>query len=164
METTLASTTSSTARGEPSAYRAILWGGLSCGILDIAAAFVTWGLRGVSPIRVLQAIAAGLLGRGSFEGGLATAMLGLLCHFVIAFGAATVYYAASRKLRFMVDRAVVAGALYGIAVWLFMQFVVIPLSAIDMPRLTAGGVAIGLVIHMLFVGLPIALAVRRYSK
>ncbi len=70
--------------------------------LDITAAFVNSGLRGVRPIRILQAIASGLLGAGSYKGGFATATLGLVLHFVIAFGATAVYYAASRKLTFLV--------------------------------------------------------------
>ena len=47
-------------------YQAILWGGLIAGALDITAAFVTSGLRGVGPIRILQAIASGLLGADSY--------------------------------------------------------------------------------------------------
>jgi uncharacterized membrane protein YagU involved in acid resistance len=120
----------------------------------------------VSPLRILQSIASGLLGAASYEGGLGTAALGLALHFVIALGAAFVYYAASRKLKFMVRRAViVCGLLYGIAVYLFMNSVVLPLSAFPhkiWPRPDV--VLTGLVVHMLCVGLPIALTVRRYSK
>jgi len=50
---------------KPKAYRAILWGGLIAGTLDILAAFINSGLRGVSPTRVLQSIASGLLGADS---------------------------------------------------------------------------------------------------
>jgi hypothetical protein len=148
----------------PKPHLAILWGGLLCGVLDITAAFITFGLRGTSPIRLLQGIAYGLLGPETYNGGTATAALGLLCHFVVAFGAATVYYLASRKLRFMVEKPLVVGPLYGIAVWLFMSFVVMPLSAIGMPKVTIGSMALGWFVHMLCVGLPIALAVRAYSK
>ena len=81
-------------------FRTILWGGLIAGALDITAAFVTSGLRGVGPIRVLQAIASGLLGAVSFRGGFTTATFGLVLHFWIAFVATAVYYAASRKLAF----------------------------------------------------------------
>ena len=90
-------------------FRTILWGGLIAGALDITAAFVTSGLRGIGPIRVLQAIASGLLGAVSYKGGFATATLGIVLHFVIAFGATAVYYAVSRKLSFLVQRAVVCG-------------------------------------------------------
>ena len=145
------------------AVRAICWGGLIAGALDITAAFVL-NVK-VGPMRVLRGIASGLLGASAAQGGVGTALLGLLLHFVIAFGAAAVYYTASRKLTFLVQQAIVCGLLYGIAVYWFMNLVVLPLSAFPRKvQFHASGVAIGLIVHMLCVGLPIALAVRRYSK
>jgi hypothetical protein len=70
--------------------------GLIAGILDITSAFVIAGIKGTGSIRMLQGIASGLLGQRSFEGGMATAGLGLTTHFLIAFTAAAVFYAASR--------------------------------------------------------------------
>src|SRR5471030_331245 len=83
-------------------YLGIFLGGLIAGTLDILAAFLNLHRVGVAPERVLQGIASGLLGRSSFRGGMATAALGLFCHFLIAFGAAAVYYAVSRRLRVLV--------------------------------------------------------------
>ena len=79
-----------------SLLRAILWGGLVAGILDLAFALTFNGLRGVPLIRIPQVIASGLLGPASFQGGTTTAALGLALHFVIAFGFATFYNLASR--------------------------------------------------------------------
>ena len=56
-------------------------------------------------------------------------MLGVVLHFVIALGAATVYYLASRKLTFLVSSAVLCGLIYGALVYLFMHLIVLPLSA-----------------------------------
>jgi len=143
-------------------YRAILWAGLIAGTLDITAASVVGTLlRGGNPVRVLQSVASGLLGRDAFQGGAAAAALGLVLHFVIAFGAATVYFAASRKLRFMVEHAVVCGLLYGVAVYAFMNSVVVPLSAapFQIPYKP-----LGLIIHLFCIGLPIGLIVRKFSK
>ncbi len=78
--------------------RAVLWAGLACGVLDITAALIVYGYFGLKPVRLLQGIASGLLGPKAFQGGLGAALLGLLCHFVIAFGAAAVYSAASRAI------------------------------------------------------------------
>jgi len=75
-------------------------GGLACGVLDITAALIVYGYLGAKPLRLLQGIAGGLLGPRTYSGGIATALLGLLCHFVIAFSAAAVYVAASASLRF----------------------------------------------------------------
>jgi hypothetical protein len=150
---------------KPKAYRAIIWGGLIAGTLDILAAFVSSGLRGVSPTQVLQAIASGLLGAGSFKGGFATAALGLVLHFFIATTATAIYYAASRKLKVLVDQAMVCGLAYGIPVYLVMNHLVLPLSAVPFTiSHTPGHVATAALILMFCVGLPIALVVRRYSK
>src|SRR5882724_11345229 len=114
---------------KPNALMGILWGGLACGVLDITAALVVYGYLGAKPIPLLQGIAAGLLGPKAFQGGLATAMLGLLCHFVIALGAAAVYFAASRAVPALLQHVVASGALYGVAVYFFMSRIVLPLSA-----------------------------------
>src|SRR5882762_10132922 len=142
---------------------AILWGGLLCGVLDITAALVVYGYMGAKPLRLLQGIAGGLLGPRTYSGGVATALLGLLCHFVIAFSAAAVYVAASRVTPFLVRHAVFCGALYGIAVYFFMSRVVVPLSAAAKFPFSFKMMIIGIIIHILCVGLPIALAARRYA-
>ncbi|PYX25326.1 MAG: hypothetical protein DMG82_05360 [Acidobacteria bacterium] len=53
---------------------AILWAGFTCGTLDISAALVVYRYFGRSPMRLLQGIAAGVLGSRSFQGGLPTAL------------------------------------------------------------------------------------------
>jgi len=143
---------------------AILWGGLIAGTLDITAAFATWGLRGVRPNRVLQGIASGLLGPAAFQGGAGTAALGAVLHFFIAFSAATVFYLASRKLPWLTQRAVLSGMLYGAAVYLFMYWAVMPLSAVRRGPFTWAETIVAVITHIVCVGLPIALSVQRYAK
>src|SRR5258705_8152721 len=147
----------------PNTLLAILWGGLLCGVLDITAALVVYGSMGAKPLRLLQGIAAGLLGPRTYNGGIATALLGLLCHFVIAFSAAAVFVAASRFAPFLVRQAVLSGVLYGIAVYFFMSRVVVPLSAAAKFPFSLKMMVIGIVIHIFCVGLPIALAARRFA-
>ncbi len=145
------------------ALPAILWGGFACGVLDISAALIVYGFFGARPGRLLQGIAAGLLGPRAFEGGLPTALLGLLCHFLIAFSAAGVYVAASRRIPFLVERTVLSGVLYGVAVYFFMNRLVVPLSAATKYPFSVKMMVIGVVIHIFCVGLPISLAARRYA-
>jgi len=146
------------------AFLAIFWGGLACGVLDITQAWVAWGIRGVAPVRILQSIASGLLGPKAFQGGAGIAALGLFLHFFIAFTAAAIYYAASRNIAFMTQRAVLSGMLYGEMVFLFMNYVVLPLSAIHrFPTYTMPLIITGPIGHLFLVGLPIALAVRKFS-
>ena len=149
---------------KPSALRAILWAGFSCGILDITAAFIVYGFLGAKPIPLLQGIATGVMGPSARQGGLPTAALGLFLHFVIAFGAATVYFVASRLMSFLTKHAVATGFLYGIAVYFFMQRVVIPLSAARRSAFSLRMMMVGIVIHMFCVGLPIALSIRKYGS
>ncbi len=148
----------------PNAVRAVLWAGFACGVLDITAALVVYGFFGAKPVPLLQGIASGLLGSRAFQGGLATALLGLLCHFVIAFGAAAVYFAASRTIPFLIQNAILSGALYGVAVYFFMNRIVVPLSAAAKRPYSMKLMIIGVVIHIFCVGLPISLGVRRFSK
>ena len=146
-------------------FQPIFLGGLIAGTLDICAAFLTAWLRaGVGPVRVLHFVASGLIGPASFEGGAKTAVLGLALHYLIATGATIVFYLASRKLMFLIERPVHFGLLYGVAVYLFMNFVVLPLSRIPQRPMTVSGFIIGLLTIMFCIGLPIALIVRRYSR
>ena len=122
---------SASAAPSSSAFLAIFWGGLACGVFDITQACIAWGIQNhLSPMRIFQSIAAGLLGPKAFQGGMKTAILGGVLHFFIAFSWAAIYYIASRRLPFMVEKAVLSGLLYGELVWLTMNFVVIPLSAL----------------------------------
>jgi hypothetical protein len=77
---------------------AILWAGFTCCTLDISAALVVYRYFGRPPMRLLQGIAAGVLGSRSFQGGLPTALLGLFCHFFIACSAATVKRTMTAKM------------------------------------------------------------------
>jgi uncharacterized membrane protein YagU involved in acid resistance len=141
--------------------RAIVWGGALCGTLDAIAATSSFALRKVPPMRVWQNVASGLLGASSFQKGWRTAALGLLLHLVIAFGAATVFCVTAHWLPWLVRFPVTAGALYGIVVFLVMNLIVLPLSAMPKRQVTGAVVVTQLVIHVLFVGLPISLAASR---
>ena len=115
-------------------------------------------MSGIPVIRVFQFIASGALGVRSFHGGGATAALGVFFHFVIATGAAAVFYALSVKLPMILRRPFLWGPMYGAGVFLFMHYVVVPLSAAPKQGpLSARGLANLLFSHIFFVGIPIAL-------
>ena len=143
----------------------ILLGGLIAGTLDLTAACVySWLRANVRPVTVFQFIASGVLGRDSFTGGAKSAIIGIALHFVIATVAAALFYLASRSWLFLVERPIVAGLLYGIPVYLFMNFVVLPLSQVQLRPQPMSGRIINLVILMFCIGLPIALITRRYAR
>src|SRR5215467_11250283 len=145
------------------AFRAILTAGLVVGVLDISSAFVIWWQRGIGARRGLQGIAAGLLGANSFNGGLVTAGLGLLLHFLVAFVVVIVFYLVSRKIEFLTLHAVASGALYGICVYIVMYWFVLP-TVFPTFRHRLGNELLAIVIHISLIGLPCALIVRRYSQ
>lgn len=150
--------------GRSRAITAIVVGGVAAGILDIASAVGAWLPRGVPPMRILQSVASGVYGADAYQGGWSTALIGLCLHFTIALTAAAVFYLASRKLHLMTARPVIAGFIYGELVYLFMNFVVVPLSAIGEPfPFRWQSLVTGPVGHLIFVGLPISLAVRHYA-
>jgi hypothetical protein len=155
---------SAPASEESQAMPAIGWAGLVAGVLDISSAFVLGYSKGVGPTRVLQGVAAGLIGRdAAINGGLATAGLGLAIHFFIAFVVATVFYAASRKLVFLTQHPIISGMLYGVVVYGFMYWVVMPLAyPVVHPSFSRDATAV--CVHMLLIGLPISLIVRQYSR
>lgn len=142
----------------------ILLGGISCAILDGAASTIQFALRGVNPSRVWQGVASGLLGPESFRHGTRSAVLGLLCHFLIAMVAAIVFGLAIHYVPSLVRHYLLSGALYGVIVFLFMNLVVIPLSAVPKRPLTLSGVMKQVLIHIFCVGLPISLAASRFWR
>jgi hypothetical protein len=145
--------------GKRNALLAIAVGGGIAGTLDLLQACILFGWR------IPLVIAAGLLGRQAIHAGAGTYVLGVFLHFFIACSAAAVYYAASRKLRFMTEYPLVCGLFFGAAVEEVMNLVVLPLSALH-----ARGpyklydLILGLVVHMVVVGLPISFSVRRFAK
>ena len=145
--------------GKRDALLAIAVGGFTAGALDLAQAMTLFGAR------IPLLIAGGLLGRQALHGGAGTYILGLLLHFFIACSAATTYYAASRRLVFLTEHPLVCGLAFGAAVELVMNLVVLPLSALHARGpYKLQDLILGLLVHMVVVGLPISYSVRRFAK
>ena len=145
------------------AFRAIFTAGLVVGVLDISSAFVIWWQRGVGARRGLQGIAVGLLGANAFDGGLATAGLGLALHFFVAFVVVSVFYLASLQIEFLTIHPIASGVLYGIGVYIVMYWFVLP-TAFPTFRHRLWNELLAVAIHISLIGLPCALIVRRYSQ
>jgi len=140
----------------------VVMGGLIAGTLDIVFACTFWALKaGVPARRILQSVAAGLLGAQSFEGGLVTAALGLFLQFVIAVSMAVAYYLVARRWTPLCHRPLLYGAAYGLVLYMVMNYVVVPLSAARPGSHDPLWVGSSVAVHALFVGVPIALSVRR---
>jgi hypothetical protein len=142
----------------------VLRAGVVAGTLDLLYALIFFSLRGAKPIRIPQSIASGLLGARAFQGGLRTALLGIALHFLIACSAAAIFYAASRKIRFLTAKPVLSGLLYGAAIYLFMNYVVVPLSAARSAPFSPLIFITGALAILFLVGLPISLIISRYAR
>jgi hypothetical protein len=140
---------------------AVLTGGLIVGCLDLAYAIVVYSPK--APILIPQTIASGILGKASYAEGTSSAVLGVVCHFFIAFCVATVYYLASRRLPFLVERAVPWGMAYGLMVYCVMHGLVLPLSNAAHRPIPPIYVVTEFVEHAFFVGLPASLSVRFFT-
>jgi hypothetical protein len=142
-----------------SAVLAIAVGGLIAGSLDLLQACILFGWN------IPLAIAGGLLGARAFHGGAGMYVLGVFLHFFIACSAAAIYYAASRRLGFLMEHALVCGLFFGVAVELVMSLVVLPLSALHARGpYELHDLIQGLLVHMVVVGLPISFSVRRFGR
>jgi hypothetical protein len=137
--------------------------GVGAGTLDLTASATLFVLKGGSLKKILQFIASGALGARSFEGGRKTAAAGMGFHFFIAFSVAAVYYFLRSRIPLMVADPAMTGILYGLGVHLTMSLVVVPLSAAPRRPFSIVAFVTQAVIHMLLVGLPIALIVRHLS-
>ena len=147
--------------------QSVLWGGLSAGVLDITAACGQAAWRnGSGPLRVFQSVAGGWLGVATFQGGWKTAALGLALHFLIATVWAAVYSLISLQWPVWRQSALLSGLLYGSLVYLFMYGMVLPLSAYHTKFFNqrVGLLLSNWLIHLICVGVPIALAAKRFLK
>jgi Na+/alanine symporter len=134
-------------------------GGGIAGTVDLLHACILFGWD--IPLR----IAGGLLGKEAFNGGAGTYVLGVGLHFFIASSAAAVYYGASHNLVFMKEHPLVCGLFFGASVEDVMRFIVLPLSALHAKGpYKLKDLILGLVVHMILVGLPISFSVPRFAK
>ncbi len=150
-------------RGRRSWGQALVASALVAGFLDISyAILISYFRSGTRPSRILQSVAAGALGRDAFTGGARTAAIGLGFHFLNAFIITAIFFAVASRVPALTRRPVLVGALYGIGVYLVMNLVVVPFSRIGVRPHPAPIVAVtGILVHMFFIGVPIALGARR---
>lgn len=106
---------------------AILLGGVVAGTLDVAAASL---ISGKDPGFILQFIGSGLIGKAAFDGGTGSMMLGLALQELMGIIIAAVFVLASLKLPWLRRRWVAAGLTYGVGIYIVMNYVVLPLSAV----------------------------------
>ena len=162
MNTTAAHLESARAR---SPWAPILTGGILSGAIDLTYASTYHGLvNGITPIRILQSIASGLLGTAAFDQAFPAALIGFVAHFSILIVAAAMYYAASRHLAWLRRYPYFSGMAFGVAIYCTMNFIVLPLSAAPHFKHTLPGTLSDFSVHVLLLGPAIAMSVSYFDR
>jgi hypothetical protein len=161
--TTITSTSLNT---RASTFRSIALGGTMIAILHmIVQDGLVFSLLGQRPfILVIQYVASGALGNAAFAGGLATALLGLVFHFLISFIVAGVFILSIDRIALLRRNIIFGSLLYGFIVFVVMYYVVLPLSAAPPVPLQLMDIIELTMEHILVIGLPLGLFVRRNAK
>ena len=152
----------STTDRRPSLLLVIAGAALLIGTLDLIDAFVFFGHLGVPAIRVPQSIASGFLGQLAYHDGMISAAFGLMLHYLIAFAVAGTYIYISGELP-LYRKPILSGAIYGVAVYCFMNYVVIRISNFyPQPHFAVRPFINGILGHILLIGIPLGLIAKRY--
>lgn len=143
----------------------VFWIGLVAGTLDITENIIFNDFRGVTMKMIFQYIASGLIGMKSFGLGAESVALGVAIHYAIAMTWTVVFYFLSRKLLILTRQAASCGIVYGGVVYIIMNFVVLPLTAVphSTKAVTLASRVSGVLALLFCIGLTIALLTRKYA-
>jgi hypothetical protein len=163
-------------------FKIILLAGFTAGLLDAIAAMTSFMINvpGGNPLKVWRFVASGALGKESIRKDLVPmAIAGLLFHFLIAFLFTLLFYLFFPKMKLLWRNLVITGLVYGVFVWVVMNFIIVPLSGVPekskLWTITNGQPAfqfpanpkqliIGILIIMFCVGLPISFIIGNYFR
>jgi hypothetical protein len=146
-----------------SLIKAIVLSGAIIGIADgLAAITSAYFSRGITPDIVFKYVASGAVGNQAFEGGIAMITLGILFHFFIALSFTALFFIVASELKFLLQKMFLSGMVYGIFIWLVMNFGVIPLSQTPTSTFRFSQVVVGLLIHIFVIGIPIVWLAKQH--
>ena len=142
----------------------VLKAGLIVGTLDILAALIqVYSKTQKSPIVVLNFIASGVFGKEAFSGGTKMAAYGLFFHYLIAFGFTLLFFVLYPKLKGIISNKLALGIVYGLFIWLVMQFLIVPLSQAPPMKLSVQGAVTAILILIVCIGIPLSWLAKRYA-
>jgi hypothetical protein len=150
-------------RGAMRLICATLLGGATAGLLDQISAFASLVPHGATVIGILHYVASGAIGTRAFNGGTVTALLGLAVHFSLTTAMAGTFVALSRRFSVLYHQPWLSGIGYGVATFLLMNYVAVPLSAAPNWKAPTGWAWVQAVMGgCAYVGIPIAFITRTY--
>lgn len=146
-----------------SSAKTILWSGLIAGILDsLAGVIVYYIFFDLNPLQVLQFIASGIHGPEAINGGVLMILEGTFYHFLIAYVVAIIYFFLYPRIKLLSKNITLMGLIYGLGIWLVMNLLVLPQSNIPKGPFDINLAIVGIVWHMILVGVPIAIITSLY--
>lgn len=148
-------------------WKAVFLTTLVAGTLDIIAAHVDITIRtGAFPEKMFYVIAAGAIGlKNAFSHGKTVIALGVFIHYFISFSFTLFYFVLYPAIKRVSPNKYLNGLLYTIFVWLTMNFIVLPLTALPRkPFVFDLNQAIGFLILVVVFGMPISLMADKYYK
>ena len=146
--------------------RYILFTCLLAGTLDMSGALLVWTviLKKVTATQILQGIASGVFADEAFSGDPTMAWFGILFHYIIASSFTIFYFLIYPYIPFLRKQKILSGLLYGIFVWAFMNYVVLPFSHVHMSPFRLSSALISAGILMVCIGLPVSWLTSRYYE
>jgi hypothetical protein len=150
-------------KSKPDSLQTIIWAGVVVGILDGVATSILLNIKlGLNPGQVMQYVASALFGPSALADGVPMILIGTLLHFMIATITAAIYFFACQKIRILNNYPVLSGLALGLGAWFVMNVLVVPLSRSQPISFGVGEIAISITCHLLLVGLPISLIIKRH--
>jgi hypothetical protein len=161
----MTTTTSRTLNSRNSLLRSIVLGGLIIFVIQLIHQWIVVTLIQGTPFTLVwQYIASGVLGMAAFEGGLATALLGLFLHLIISLGIAAIFILSVDRLPLLRRNLIAGSLLYGLVVFIVMNLIITPISAAPpLPAPTTPWLIEAILEHVLGIGLPLGIIMRRNS-
>jgi uncharacterized membrane protein YagU involved in acid resistance len=136
---------------------------LICGTLDILWATLLSLWRGREPAAMLRFVASGPFPQASDMGATGSA-LGLAVHYALMAVMVALFVIVARSRSALLDRPWVSGLIYGLATYVVMNLIVVPLRFPAAWPPSTLSVTTQLFAHIVLVGWPTAFIARRYLR
>jgi hypothetical protein len=134
--------------------------GIGGALADLAVAALYWSGFQVEAIRIPQSIAAWFIGRDAYDGGVATALLGILLYGGLVCAVCALYRSAARRWTDLLRHPFAYGSLYGMLAYGVIFWVIAPLLTGDGGSTRPEWLGLCVATYILAIGIPAALAAR----
>ena len=112
---------------------------------------------------ILRYIASAAVGKErAYDNSTGMLLLGLLFHYLIAFGLTLFFFWLYPRVRFMQKSRILTAVVYGLFAWCITNLVIVPLSLINKFPSNPKNMVIAALILICMIGLPLAYIIGGY--